>query len=510
LKIFSAEQIKAADAYTIKNEPIKSIELMERAAGRCFDWIYENAPKLFPPAITEEGQWQFHIVCGTGNNGGDGLAIARQLNRSGYNVSITILYYSDRESDDFKANYARLGPLKKSLAEVRQAADLPVFPADTVIIDAVFGIGLSRTVEGLAAQAIERMNASGAMIVSIDMPSGLFCDSNPAADLSKIIHSSHVLTFQNPKLSFFLAECAAVVGRVHVLDIGIHPDYISNTDTSYHLVDLHFAKALWKPRQRFDHKGTFGHALLIGGSDGKWGAISLSAKACMRAGAGLLTVHTGTAGAATVLHHVPEAMIRTDDAGHFGYLPALDKWTAIGAGPGMGTHEESARALKLLIQESKVPLVLDADALNILAENKTWLSFLPKGSILTPHPGEFARLVGEKMSHFDGMNKQRELSAKYGIYILLKGAHSSLSSPDGNVFINLTGNPGMATAGMGDVLTGIITGLLASGYTPHAAAALGMYVHGLAGDMAAQSQESLLATDLIETLGQAFNSLKNA
>ncbi len=483
---------------------------MERAAGRCFDWIYENAPKLFPPSITEEGQWQFHVVCGTGNNGGDGLAIARLLNRSGYNVSITVVHISGNESDDFKANYGRLGPLKKSLSEVRKASELPAFPNDCVIIDALFGIGLSRAADGLGANTIERINNSGALVVSIDMPSGLFCDSNPNADLHKIVHSNHVLTFQNPKLSFFLAECAPVVGKVHVLDIGIHPAFIRDTDTSYHLVDNHFAKALWKPRNRFDHKGTLGHALLIGGSSGKWGAISLSAKACLRAGAGLLTVHTGAAGAATILHHTPEAMISTDDAGHFGYLPTLSQWSAVGVGPGMGTHEESARALKLLIQESTAPLVIDADALNILSENKTWLSFLPKGTILTPHPGEFSRLTGHKMNHFDGVQKQRELSAKYGVHILLKGAHSSLSTPDGNVCINLTGNPGMATAGMGDALTGIITGLLASGYTPYAAAALGMYIHGLAGDLAPQSHESLLATDLIETIGQAFNTLKNA
>ncbi len=483
---------------------------MERAAGKCYDWIYENAPKLFPPSISEESQWQFHVVCGMGNNGGDGLCIARLLNRSGYNVSITIVKHTDNPSDDFTANFNKLGTLKKSVIEVSTAAEMPEIAADCLVIDCILGIGLKGLAKGVAADAIHNINNSGATVVSIDMPSGLMCDNNPDADLNKIVHSHHVLTFQNPKLSFFLAETSLVVGNVHVLDIGIHPEFIGTEETKYHLVDRYFAASLVRNRNRFDHKGTFGHALLVGGSPGKWGAICLSAKACLRSGAGLLTVHAGEAASQSLMNHLPEAMVSDAGTAYFSTLPQLGVFDAIGIGPGMGTRDESAKALKLLIQEAKVPLVLDADALNILAENKTWLAFLPKGSILTPHPGEFARLAGEKLPHFENMQKQRELSMKHGIYILLKGAHCSLSTPGGNILINLTGNPGMATAGMGDALTGIITGLLASGYGPETAAALGMHVHGLAGDLAEQSQESLLATDLINTLGKAFNTLRNA
>jgi NAD(P)H-hydrate epimerase len=507
LKILSAAQIREADAYTIAHEPIKSIDLMERAAGKCFDWLYENAPRLFPPTLMEESAWLFHVYCGVGNNGGDGLVIARMLQRSGYEVALTVVRFSEKVSPDFEANYAKLGPLKKALTEVTDAAQLPPIDPNAVVIDALLGTGLSRPADGLSAQAIDHINASGAVVVSIDVPSGLFCDSHTHTAQITAIRAHHVLTFQSPKLSFFLAEYAPFIGQVHVLPIGLHAGYMDTVETTFELVDSPFAARLRRPRQRFAHKGTHGHALLIGGSAGKWGAITLAAMGCMRAGVGLLTVHCGAQGHSTLLHHLPEAMLSTDDAGHFGYLPPLEGYKAIGVGPGMGRHEESARALKLLIQECRVPLVLDADALNILAENLTWLSFLPQGTVLTPHPGEWARLAGGPMRHSEALELQREWSRKYGIYILLKGAHSSLSTPQGKVYINLTGNAGMATAGMGDALTGIITGLLAQGYGPAEAAALGMYVHGKAGDLAPQSPESLLASDVIACLGAAFNSL---
>ena len=510
MKILSNSQIKAADNYTIKNEPIKSVDLMERAAGKCFDWIYENAPRLFPVSITEESAWVFHVVCGMGNNGGDGLVIARLLQRNGYNVEISLVRFTEEGSDDFNVNFGKLGAAKKSVRDIRSKTDIPAFAPDCVVIDAIFGSGISRVVDGVAAETIQAINTSGATVVSIDMPSGIFSADNSGNDLSKVVCAHHVLTFETPKLSFFLAECAPLVGKIHVLDIGLHPDFMRDVEVVHNVVTPDMVAAFHKPRQRFSHKGTFGHALIIAGSPGKWGAAVLAVKACMRAGAGLVSVHIGKAGGQMVGNHLPEAMVLADESDtHFSNLPDLSPFSAIGVGPGIGTSSEVAATLKLLIQESKVPLVLDADALNILSENKTWLAFLPKGSILTPHPGEFARLAGEKLSHFAAIEKQRELSQKHQIYILLKGAHSSLSLPDGQVLINSTGNPGMASAGMGDTLTGIITGFLAGPCTSMEAAALGMYIHGKAGDLAlkSQSHESLIASDLIDHLGLAFKSL---
>lgn len=483
---------------------------MERAATACFNWIYDKAPDLFPPTISEEKDFVFYVVCGVGNNGGDGLVIARQLSRNGYQVQVVVVYISDKPSEDFQTNLQRLGKDKKNVVDVKKAGDIPAFPDDAVIVDAIFGTGLNRPVEGVARDVIEAMNASKSQVVAIDMPSGLFDCNTANFDPDAIVVSDHILTFQTPKLAFVLAENSNHVGKVHILDIGLDRDFLENVKSEYHLVDGNMVAQIRKHRGRFTHKGSFGHALLIGSEKGKYGASMLSAAACLRSGCGLLTVHTDDGGAAHIHNFLPEAMQSPDEGkGYFSAMPKLDGYTAIGVGPGLGMHEDSARQLKLLIQEAKVPLILDADALNILSENPTWLAFLPKNTLLTPHPGEFARLVGEKLSHYDSLQKQKELSAKHGIYILLKGAHSSLSLPDGQIFINDTGNPGMASGGMGDTLTGILTGLSASGYTTAEAGILGMFVHGKAADVALENQsvESLIATDVIAHLGKAFQSI---
>lgn len=510
MKIFSTEQIREADAYTIAHEPVKSIDLMERAAAKCYDFIYERAPKLFPSHITEERDWLFRVVCGTGNNGGDGLVIARMLMKSGYNVEVIIVRISEKGSDDFNTNFDRLGAAaRKKVIEVRKSKEIPDFGPDAVIIDAVFGSGLNRPAEGIAAEVIEAVNASGAPVVAIDLPSGVFADGNPDGGDAPAVCAAHVLTFQLPKLAFYLAEYDDCIGEVHILDIGLHPAYIEKTVAEFHLFTEVDAAAVRKRRRRFSHKGTFGHALIIGGSPGKWGAPVLAAESCLRSGAGLVTARVPKGGAAPLGIRVPEVMTATDpDENFFTEVPDLSPYSAVGIGPGLGTDEQTVRAFKLLLQECKVPLVIDADALNILSENKTWLAFLPKGSILTPHPGEFSRLIGEKTSHREGIERQRELSVKHGINILLKGANSSLSTPDGKIIFNRTGNPGMATGGTGDVLTGVITGLAAAGYGPVEAAALGMFIHGKAGDEALKfsAEESLIAGDLTACLGKAFQN----
>ncbi len=484
MKILKSEQIRLADAYTIEHEPISSTDLMERAGTECFNWIYENAPQLFPH-VDEEKNFLFQIVCGTGNNGGDGLVIARMLQRHGYSVEVFLVRLAERGSDDFEINLERLSKRKLNVWEIHSKKEIPKLSSAAVIIDALIGTGLNRPAEGLASEMIDLINESTSLVISIDMPSGMSCDGIEPDEGCSVVRADYLLTFQVPKLSFFMEGCVASVGEIITLDIGLHREFLEQVKTDYHLFSGLEARLMRRVRPTFSHKGTYGHLLIIAGARGKRGASILAASGALHAGAGLITVHTDLDGANPLHSALPEV------------------------GPGLGVSANTERALKLLIQESKVPLVIDADALNILSENPTWLSFLPPGTILTPHPGEFARLMGGKSSHSESIQKQSELSKKHNIYIVLKGAHTSTSLPDGQIIFNMTGNPGMATGGMGDVLTGIITALRGQGYGAMEACVLGVYLHGLAGDLALENQsvESLTPTDLIGALGRAFQTL---
>ncbi|MFI5149180.1 MAG: NAD(P)H-hydrate dehydratase [Bacteroidia bacterium] len=501
MKILSSGQIAEADLFTVAHEPIASIDLMERAALafvkriQLFDFIH--------PATV------FRVFCGPGNNGGDGLAIARLLSEKNYKIFIHILP-SEKYSPDFELNRQRIsasGAIRIAEVLAEEAGG-----EQTVIIDALFGTGLNKPVTGLAAEWIEWMNKSKHRVVAVDIPSGLFADSE-AEKGNAVVHATHTLTFQQPKLSFFFADHAPYVGFFHVLDIGLDKGFIASLKTPYTYADGDVAKELLNPRPKFSHKGMYGHALLVAGSYGKAGAAALAVKACLRSGAGLVTALVPACAVSVLQTLAPEAMLVPDEEEKFVASPVhLDNYTVVGAGPALGLEKQTQHMLKVLIQQSGGPMVLDADALNILAENKTWLSFLPAGSILTPHPKEFERLCGKKGSSFSRFEWQKELSIKYGVYIVLKGAHTSVSCPDGQVFFNASGNPGMAKGGSGDVLTGLITGLLAQGYVPHEAAVLGVYLHGLAGDMAAShlSMEAMTAGDIISFFGEAFLSLHRA
>lgn len=497
MKILSAQQIKEADKATIENEPIASIDLMERAATACFDWIMECF-------VAEQ---HFAIVCGTGNNGGDGLAIARMLIAAGKQVQVFIVGDAANGSADFTINLNKLD--KNVVATVENAEAINGY--FDVVIDALFGTGLNKLVKGLHADVITTLNTIDAHRVAIDIPSGLFADDNTDND-GQVFKADYTLTFEQPKLSFFFAESAPYVGEFIVLPIGLDKEFIASTQSHNYLVEEDEISQLIVPRQRFAHKGTYGHALLIGGSKGKIGAMVLSAKACIHAGAGLTSVAAPDCGYTILQTAVPEAMCETEIGKNtVGFLPKLESYNAIGIGPGLGTDDEQAQVLKKLLNYTNANLVIDADAINILAENPTWLSFLPANCILTPHPGEFDRLakMPKNVMGFDRYVKQRELSAKYNCYIVLKGAFTSVSCPDGTVFFNPTGNPGMATGGSGDVLTGIITSLLAQRYKPRLAAVIGVYLHGLAGDLAAGdlSQQALSAGNIIEYLPNAFKFL---
>ncbi len=501
MKLLSVAQVREADAFTIAHEPVASVDLMERAARACTDWLLKNYGK----------ENHFVVFCGNGNNGGDGLAIARQLAGEECAADVFIVRVAENDSPDFSANLKRL-PSRVLQSEISEAGEIEFPPKPFVIVDALFGSGLSREPGGLAAQMIDVINATKTQVVSIDIPSGLFGDSNLENSYRHVVRATHTISFQQLKFAFLFAENAPYTGRVHVAGIGLHPEYFAQASTPFHLVTHADAKLLFRPREKFAHKGTFGHALIAAGSKGKMGAAVLAAQACLRSGAGLVTAFVPQSGNDILQVSVPEAMTTTGEAEHVlaGRIPG--NHSAVGIGPGIGTADETVRAMKLLLHEYAGPFVIDADALNILAENKTWLAFLPKGTILTPHPGEFDRLTEKHKTGEERLKSQRALATRHGIYIVLKGAYTTTACPDGSVLFNSSGNPGMATGGSGDVLTGVITALRAQGYNPQAACVLGVYVHGLAGDIAASvhGQEGMKAGDIVENLGGTWRMVSGS
>lgn len=503
MKILSIEKIRQGDAYTIENEPVADIDLMERAAAVCTKWLTRRLEK-------DRGK-TIKVFCGTGNNGGDGLAVSRMLVTKGYPVEVYMIRTGHNLSPSCQINYDRLFRMPDvRIYDLTEEDELPEIMGEDVIIDAIFGSGLTKAVKGFAGRIIEHLNKNNAVVIAIDVPSGLFCDQTNTTNKGAIIEADYTLTFQFPKLAYLFAESFKYVGLWEVLPIGIHPDFINTVDTKDYLTEAADCRAIIRPRAKFAHKGHYGHALLIAGSYGKMGAAVMASEACLRSGAGLVTAHIPARGYPIIQTAVPEAMVSIDESDvHFTTVPDLSKYNAIGIGPGIGTDPQTQNALKLLIQNTTVPLLFDADAINIFENNKTWLSFLPKNCIFTPHPREFERLAGKSSDDFDRNSLQREFSIKYNAYVVLKGAHTAISCPDGSCYFNSTGNPGMATGGSGDVLTGIILGLLAQYYHPKEAAILGVYIHGLAGDIAVSKKgmEAMIATDITKNLGRAFKKL---
>jgi len=493
MKILTSHQIRAVDAFTIEREPISSIDLMERAACACVDWFIYHF----------DTRRKVAVFAGYGNNGGDGLAIARLLRLMNYDVSVYMLAGSENLSPDALTNYQRLTDVSSLILTENK---LPELHPSAIVIDALFGTGLSRPLEGcLAVQTVAHINKSGCTVVSVDIPSGLFCDDNSQNNPENIIRAHHTLTFQQPKLSFFFAENADFVGNWEVLDIGLLPEAIEKQKSKYFVLQKQDAGNI-PLRHKFAHKGDFGHVCLIAGSYGMMGACVLATKACLRTGAGLVTAHIPQKGNDIVQISVPEALVSLDENSEvFSKIPDLSRFSAIGVGCGIGKKPETQQALFELLQAMKGcsgKLVLDADALNILSENPEWLKLLPPDSILTPHPKEFDRLAGISENSYQRHLKQIEMAQKYSVIIVLKGAHTLIAVPDGRCFFNTTGNPGMATGGSGDVLTGIIVSLLAQGWHPVRAACTGVWLHGEAGDKAVlkRGQQALIAGDIIKNI----------
>lgn len=502
MKILNAEQIRKVDAYTIEHEPVNSIDLMERAATACTHWIRINLGDCL----------NFKIFAGPGNNGGDGLAIARMIAQDEDAVEVFMITSPDKLSADARINYDRLLGIPNVLIFfLDEQNKLPQIHEHDVVIDALFGSGLSRPLSGLASNVVKHINHAEVTVIAIDLPSGLNAEVNTYDDPDAIIKAYYTLTFQVPKLAFFFSENATYVGDWHVLDIELMQEAIDQQESKYKLIENKDIAFNIHIRSKFSHKGIYGHALLMAGSYGKMGAAVLASKACLRTGVGLLSTHIISKGYEIIQTTVPEAMVSIDACSDYLSLaPELDKFNAVGIGPGIGTNDYTGFMLQKLLKSAKVPLVLDADALNIISSHPEWLSLIPVNSILTPHPGEFDRLAGPSGNGYELHIKQIQLSQAFKIIIILKGAHTSITDPEGNCWFNSTGNPGMATAGTGDVLTGIVLSLLAQGYQPLRAALIGVYLHGLAGDLACQDTgvEALLSSDIINYIGKAFLTIQ--
>lgn len=505
MKIFTAAQIHELDNYTITHEPIKSIDLMERAA------------KTITRAIMDEwtDRTPMVIFAGPGNNGGDALAVARLLAEENYKVSVYLFNIHNKLSDNCAANKQRLIDSKRvgHFTEVTLNFDPPELTEDMVVIDGLFGSGLNKPLIGGFASLVKYINQCPAKVVSIDIPSGLMCEDNTYNIHSNIIRADLTLTLQQKKLSMMMADCQKYIGRLRVLDIRLSKEYIDKTEANCRILEEQDVRRLLMPRDDFAHKGAMGNALIIAGSYGMAGAAVLATRACLRSGVGKVTVHTPRRNYLVMQTAVPEAVMQMDhEETYFSESVDSTDFDALGIGPGLGLVENTAIALIGQIRRTSCPIVADADALNILANHQAWMQQLPSGIIMTPHPKEFDRMAGSTSNNdYERLIRAQQMAEHIKGYIILKGHHSALCMPDGHIVFNATGNSGMATAGSGDVLTGILTALLARGYDKGTACQLGMYLHGLAGDLAAKEvgKESLVASDIIQFLPKAFLKLED-
>ena len=500
MKIFAPEHIKQADQITVQNQNISSLDLMERAGETVFNMMHERL---------QGAPVKIHIFCGLGNNGGDGLVIARHLEQHGYHVATYVVNFSNHRSKNFLANFDRIKEIsKKWPVQLKNADELPEISPQDMVVDCIFGIGLNRPMVDWVEMLVKHTNQSRTFILSIDVPSGLYADKAPE-NKDAVIYCNVCLTFQAPKLVFFLPETAGYIQEVDIVDIGLDQNFMQQVQTQMELIQKPEVLSLYQPREKFSHKGIYGHALLIGGSRGKIGSMLLASKSCLVSGAGLVTAIVPKCGYDIMQCSIPEVMIIDNE--HDDYL--VDFASGIDAkvvciGMGLGKKPQTIDAFKEFLVSNKKQLVIDADGLNILSENKNLLTLLPAQTVMTPHPKELERLIGSWKDDFDKLEKTKQFSKEYNCIIVIKGANTITVYKE-DLYVNSTGNPGMATAGSGDVLSGIITGLISQNYVPLHAAIFGVYLHGSAGDIAIESTayQALIASDITNNLGNAYLEL---
>lgn len=500
MKIFSKEQIYEGDKLTAERQKITSTELMERAGIQIFNWLHLRM---------QGAQVPIHVFCGIGNNGGDGLVVARHLIEHGYNVRTYVVNCSDKRSKDFLINYDRIKNVTNDWpALLKCQEDFPEIDKDDIIVDAIFGIGLNRPVDDWIKDLFMYLRNTKAYTLSIDIPSGLNTNNVPK-DEDSVIWAGHTLSFASPKLVFFLPETFKYTVQWEIMDIGLDKEFLYTMPTEAELIGKYEVLNIYKPRDKFSHKGQFGHALIIGGSHGKIGAVTLASRSALSAGAGLVSAYIPKCGYHALQSSFPEAMVITDADENMITNIAFDVVpTVIGFGVGVGTDPKTIKAFETFLKKNKTPLVIDADGINILSKKKALLKLLPSQTVLTPHPKELERLIGTWKDDFDKLDKVKSFSKKHNLIVVIKGANTVTVFED-KLYINTTGNPGLSTAGSGDVLTGIITGLISQDYEPLTAAIFGTYLHGKSADIAVEAfgYQSLIASHVIDYLGKAFIDL---
>ncbi len=479
----------------MENEPVSSLELMERAAEAMAGEICGMVPQ----------DDNLLIVAGKGSNGGDGLAIARIMSNAGFRCSVLLPYPVKELSQDCSFNFKRLSE------DMEVFTNIAVTPWDRfeILIDSLLGSGLKGDIDGHAQKVINAVNDFPGKIISIDLPSGMHTE--PPDTPAHIVHADLTLTVQFPKLSMLLPEAGDCCGEIRIVDISLDPGFIAQSDSKYLLVEEELIAGLLKKRLKFSNKGTYGHALVVAGSSDMMGAAILAVNGALRSGCGLVTAHIPEKQSMAIYTSVPSAMVSADKGRFFTSLPQeLDKFAVCGIGPGIGQRDETVKALTRLLHAYDKPMVLDADALNIISNHQELKDYIPHGSVLTPHPGEFQRLVGKWDGETDKLDKLRDLSRTLSSTVILKGANTAVCLSDGRIFFNPTGTPGMAKGGSGDVLTGFITGLMARGYCGEHAALLGVYLHGLGGEKAAEyyGTEAMNSADLPDFIAEAYRELE--
>src|SRR5690554_1306653 len=500
MKILSKEQIYEGDKLTAERQQISSDELMERAGIQIFNWLHVRM---------QGAQVPIHVFCGIGNNGGDGLVVARHLVTYGYNVHTYVINCSTKRSKEFLINYDKIKDVTKKWPTLLSCKeDFPPIATDDIIIDAVFGIGLNREVDDWVKLLFQHFRASKAFTLAIDIPSGLSTDKAPK-DENDVVWANYTLSFQTPKLVFFLPDTAKFTIEWEVLDIGIDREYLISAETEADLIGKNEVLPLYRPRERYSNKGQYGHALIVGGSYGKIGAVTLASRSVLAIGAGLVTAYIPKCGYHAIQASFPEAMVITDSDENILTKIEVDFTpSAIGIGVGLGTEAKTIKAFEGFLKNNKLSLVIDADAINILSKKKELIKLLPEGTVLTPHPKELERLIGTWKDDFEKLKKVKAFSKKHKVIVVIKGANTITVFED-KLYVNTTGNPGMATGGTGDVLTGVITGLIAQGYNPLIASIFGVYLHGKSADIAVEhtGYQSLIASHVVESLGEAYLDL---
>lgn len=504
MKILNTSLLKEIDNATCEAQEIDSLKLMERAAEAV---TYELMSRFTPSK-------RFVIVAGPGNNGGDALAVARMLIEQGYKrVEVFLFNVRGRLSHDCDEERKKLITIEGvDFTEVSREFQPPYLGKGDVVVDGLFGSGLREPLQGGFKTLARYINDSGAFVVSIDVPSGLAGEWNDAALRRDMVHADLTLALQLPRLSFFFEENAEVIGEWKLLDINLDESKIREAPAEFMLVEERNVRPLIHPRGEFSGKRDFGSVLLMAGSMGMMGAAVMSATSALRSGCGLVTVHSARCGINVLQAAVPEAMFEPDrNERIISDMRVHHDHQCVAVGPGVGTQDPTIDALEDLLKNGRWPLVLDADALNCISKRPTLLSLLPAKTVITPHAGEFDRLFGEHESTEARLRKAIDMAKYYNIVIVMKGHYTAVVRPTGTVYFNPTGNCGMATAGSGDVLTGVIASFIAQGYRPEHAATIGVFVHGLAGDMAAEElgQYGMTAMDIATRVGRAINHVIN-